>query len=632
MPLTRLFCGLLIGLLPLTNAFAQETPALQTRVDNAGLRPIAQRLPAKPEVIVTLADAQYGGTLRSGLLADGDQNGILRFVAQGLLRWDAKFERVIPNIAESWQSNADATLFTFRLRAGMRWSDGTPFTADDIVFAINDVLGNRDVFRTLPDRYQAGGERMRAEKLDAQTVRIHFAAGARSFPEELAGPYGHHPVLYPKHYCGQFHADINPQAAELATQAGLANWPALLRQRCSDYETRWSNPDKPTLDPWVITQPYVFPPNKDKTAPVLLTRNPYYWQVDTAGRQLPYIDTLHFDLFSSPQALIDAAATGRFDLQIRGMTGVQATRQLTPLIASGSHAWLRLPDVNASAVGLYLNHSTLNLPLRLRFASRQFKAALSQAINRQAIADKLFDGKVQPWQVGPPEGHRLYNATLAHQFSNYDPASANRLLDELGGTYHDEAGYRLLRNQRLRLRAIVNMQPPVMVEALKLIQADWAAIGVELQIDAVERTQNFERAFRNDYDISVDVASGGIDPTQNPRAYLAIHPSDSRQSLPWTRWYNSQGKQGEEPSTAMQARYALWDRWKAAPDEATADALFRDILAIAAEEFEVIGTVTSPAQTGIRSARLRGVPDSMPGAWIWPTPGPSLPQQYFLKP
>lgn len=601
-----------------------EAPELAAKVAAGELAPVAQRLPDAPEVIQ--AHGHYGGALRTALLASGDENGVLRFIAQGMTRWDAKFDRILPNIAEGWTVNADATEYIFRLRRGMRWSDGAPFTADDVVFAVNDVIGVRELFGAPADRYQAAGQLMRAEKIDPWQVRIRFAAGNRMLPEELAGPYGHHPVIYPKHYCAQFHAAHNPGADEQARTAGFAGWAARFNRECPAWGERWHTASKPTLDPWVISEAMGRGQN-----PVVVRRNPYFWQVDQAGRQLPYLDAIQFDLFKDPAAIQAAALAGRLDLQIRHVSGVALREPLSRLVATGTHALLRLPDVNASAVGLYLNHTTPSEALRTLLADVRFKAALSQAIDRESIARQVFLGEVTPWQVGPPTGHRFYNKKLATQYTQFDLHSTNRTLDALGLTQRDAEGYRLMPDgKRLSLRAMVNNNSTQMIEALKLIQPGWKAAGIELLIEAQDRVAVAGRARTNDYDIGVDVVSGGIDPTQNPRAYLAQHPADSRQSLPWVLWYNSGGKQGIEPSPAMRRRLQLWDQWKAAKTGTEADGLFREILAIAADELEVLGTVSSPAQTGIRAARLHGVPDNMPGAWIWPTPNPSLPQQYYF--
>lgn len=169
---------------------------------------------------------------------------------QGLVRWDPSYTKIVPNVAKSFEVSPDATVFTFRLRKGMRWSDGTPFTADDVIFNINDVVLAGALAPT-PPRYQAGGKPAVVEKLDEATVRFTFAAPYGDFLAELASPLGQHPVLYAKHYCAQFMPKHNPNVQELVAQAKASDWQNLFLAGCGDIEipARWGNPQRPTLDP-----------------------------------------------------------------------------------------------------------------------------------------------------------------------------------------------------------------------------------------------------------------------------------------------------------------------------------------------------------------------------------------------
>lgn len=102
-------------------------------------------------------------------------------------------------------------------------------------------------------------------------------------------------------------------------------------------------------------------------------------------------------------------------------------------------------------------------------------------------------------------------------------------------------------------------------------------------------------------------------------------------SLPWVRYYLSEGKQGEKPSPSMEKRLKLYDQWQVAKTQAEADSLFKQILEEAANEFEVIGVVAPAPNAGIRNAKLFNVPTNMPDGWTWPTPGPSLAQQWSFS-
>ena len=606
-----------------------ESPQLKQLVDAGKLPPVDQRLPKNPQVIMPFERVgQYGGTIRQAMRGDGDYNAILRSVGpQGLTRWDIKFTGVEPNVAEGWTTNADKSEYTFKLRQGMKWSDGQPFTADDILFFVQDLLPDKAFFQSPPPRYVVNGKLMTAEKIDDYTVKLIFGGPYRTFPEEMATPVGQHPVLYAKHYCKQFHPKYATNLDELMKQNNVKDWAALMRLKCGDIEvpSRWANLERPTLDPWVVKEPY-----RGGATRIVLERNPYFPQVDTAGNQLPYVDSLQFTVFGDVETILLAAINGQLDLQIRYINAIANKPVLSENMAKGGYSILEMKDLNANAAGLMVNQTTQNAPLRKLIRTPGFTKALSLGMDREEINEIVFLGGGKPRQIGPLASHRLYNEQLATQFTAHDVKQANAILHGLGLTKKDSQGFRLYpEGGRISIAAIVSIGSPAYIEVLELIRKQWAEIGIDLLIRSSERSLFYDRAQNNDYDISVDALSGGLDPTQEMRAILAIHPLDSRQSIPWVKWYMSGGKVGEEPSENMKKRYALFDKWKVEPDEAKADEIFRQILQLAAEAFDVIGTVEPPAQLGIRKTNLRNVFDSMPSSWTYATPGGSLPQQYF---
>jgi len=607
-----------------------EAPSLASLVKDGKLPPVDRRLPDKPENIKPFERiGSYGGTFHSALRANGDVNGITRLIgSQGLTRWSPDFSSVVPNVAESWEQSSDAHEFTFKLRRGMKWSDGIPFNADDVVFAINDIVANKQFFASTPPQYVVADRVVVAEKIDDYTVKLKFAGAYHTFIEQLATPMGQHPTLYPKHYCQQFHPKYNPKVDELAKAAKVADWAALMRLKCGDTEapTRWSNLDKPTLDPWILTTTY-----GGSAMQVRMKRNPYFWQVDTAGNQLPYIDELRLPIISEPETILLSAMNGQIDFQVRHIQNIQNKPVLAENAAKGKYRVIGLNDVNASAMAIFFNQSTKNARLRPLFRDHDFRAALSLATDRKEINDIVFLGQSIPWQIGPARANRFYNEKLATQYTGFELKKANEMLDKLGLTKRDSNGYRLNPDgSRISMGAIVSISMPYQIQVLELLRNQWAKAGIELVIQSSERSLFYDRANNNDYDISVDGLAGGYDPTQNPRAFLAIHPQESRQSLLWVRWYESHGKQGEEPPASMKKRLDLYDKWKDAKTDAEADALFRQILAISADELEVLGTVTPTQAIGIRSNRLGNFYDKMPWGWTYPTPGPGLTQQWYL--
>ena len=194
-------------------AFAQsakgEAPDLAKAVADGKLPKLADRLPASPMVVQVDKVGKYGGSMRRGLRGSADHNGILRLIGnQGLVRWNLAFTEVLPNVAEKWTVNDNSTEFTFFLRKGMKWSDGKPFTADDVVFSIEDCVKNSDLYKSVPALLSIASKPVVVTKIDETTVKFTFAGSYALFLEMLATPLGQHPTLFCKHYASQFHPKL----------------------------------------------------------------------------------------------------------------------------------------------------------------------------------------------------------------------------------------------------------------------------------------------------------------------------------------------------------------------------------------------------------------------------------------
>lgn len=598
---------------------------------NKALPPVDQRLPAKPEVVKPLErTGVYGGTLRTAMRANNDHNNIVKFIGnQSLVRWEPTgFNKVVPNLAESWEVNADATVYTFKLRKGTKWSDGSPFTADDIIFSMNDVLANKEFVNALPADFQPGGVPVQVSKIDEVTVQFKFAKSYLPFLEKLATPVAQYPTMYSKKYCSQFHPKYNAKAGDQAKSENLKDWAALLRKYCGDLEvpSRWSNPARPVLDPWVIKEPYTGSATK-----VVLERNPYFWQVDDKGNQLPYIDRVQFQVISEVETILLAAINGQLDFQMRHISSIQNRPVLSENAAKGGYKLLAGNGINANQGGLWLNHSTSNAKLQKLIRNKDFRIALSHAIDRKEINDIVYLGQATPWQSGPQKSSKFYNEKLATQYLALDLKKSEELLDKLGLKKGSDGFRTYPEGGRVSMGLIVMISNASLMETAELVRKHLSKVGIEVVINSSERSLFYDRANTNQYDVSLDVFSGGLDPTFNPRPWLAVHPQESRMSLQWTKYYLTDGKQGEKPSASMQKRLDLYEKWQGAKTQAEADGLFKQILEEAANEFEVIGTVAPAPNAGIRSAKLMNVPVAMPDGWTWPNPAPTLPATWSFN-
>ncbi len=605
-----------------------EAPDLATRVAAGELPPVEERLPEQPEIVNPFREiGTFGGELRFGLRGSSDHNHILRIVGpQGLVRWDPAFTEVVPNLAESFEANEDATEFTFRLRSGLKWSDGQPFTADDVLFNVNDLLLNSD-FAPTPPRYLAGGKPLSVEKVDDLTVRFTFEAPAGSFLYDLAMPLGQHPVLYAKHYCSQYHPAYNDDVQTMVTESGAADWQSLFRQQCGDIEipARWGNPDRPTMDPWVISSPYT-----GGATQVTLERNPYFWQVDTDGNQLPYIDRLTADVSQDVESLILGVIGGNIDFGLRHIDSISNRPVLAENQERGNYRMFAANAGGGQYMTVDLNLTHKDPELRELFNQKDFRIALSLGMNRQEIIDTVLLGQSEPWQLGDFAGP-YYNEQLSTQYIEFDPARANELLDGLGYARGDDGIRTLPSGRKISFQVdVIPTNTPDHVDILGLIEAQWREIGVEMKVNPLERSFFFDRiTVANAHDAAV-WPNNGTALVNYPTKLVPLH-QDSRWGIAWMQWYESQGATGEEPPQDIKDRLELWEKIRATAVPAEREALFAELNQRAADAFEVLGVAKSITTYGIVNNDLVNVPDEMANSWEWPTPAPVLPQTWFYK-
>ena len=609
---------------------AKEAPALAKMVSDGKLPALSQRLPSAPMVVQAEKVGVYGGALRRGLRGSADHNGILRMVGnQGLVRWNMAFTEVLPCVASKWDVNANSTEFTFTLRPGMKWSDGKPFTADDILFSIEDCAKNSELYKSVPSTLVIANKPAVVSKVNDTTVKFTFASPYALFLEQLATPLGQYPTLFPKHYCSQFHPKYNPKAGEVAKAANLSDWTALFRNKCGDIEipARWGNTEKPTLDPWVVTEPY-----SGGATRVVMERNAYFWQVDQTGQQLPYIDRLSFSIAQDVESLMLDALSGKLDIQERHIDSLQNKPTLSQNMKKGDYRLIELINAGSQQVQIYLNLTHKDPKMREMLGNKQFRHALSLGMNRKEIIELVYLGQSEPYQTGPRPGHPWYNDKLSRQFTQFDPKQANDILDKIGYAKRDGQNFRL-RPDGQKVFFSIDVIPtlyPDAVDTLELVKRHWGAIGVDIKVNTIERALYYTRGDSNDHDAATWPGPGGLDPMLDARDYFAQHIQGSRYAIPWTQWYVSGGKDGQEPPESQKQRMKLYDDARATADLKKRGELMKQVFDLCSDAFETIGVCLAVNSFGICKNNLQNVPKSYPSAWSWPNPGPALPQQFFF--
>jgi ABC-type transport system substrate-binding protein len=605
----------------------KEAPMLAALVKDGKLPPVAERLPEEP-LVVQPNDrvGVYGGEWNSGTLGPSDSAWLGRTVGyETFMRWDPQFQKVIPNVAKDITVEDGGRAYVITLRKGMKWSDGEPFTADDLVFAYDDVLLNEDLFPVPPPMYLSGDEPGAIEKVDEVTVRFTFAQPNALFIQSNATPYALDILEYPKHYMQQFHKKYNPDADQVAKDEDQASWIELLLFKADT----WANKEVPRLHGWVAKTVF------GEGTRYIYDRNPYYWKVDPEGSQLPYIDRLVYNHIADPQVMVLKASNGEIDMQDRTINTLQNKPVLARGRAKGNYKFFdEVPsDSNACVIALNLNHPD---PVkRETFNNKDFRIGLSYAIDRQEIIDSVYQRQGAPFQVAPRDSSPYYDEEMAKQYTDYDVDLANEHLDRAGFAERDGDGFRLGPDGK---RISFNVEVPTAYRAewpdtTQLVSTHWQKVGVDMKVKNEDRALFDERTDGGQHDAAVWQAEGGgwIEPLMRTDWYFPSANESTNYAPRWMQWYQTGGKGGERPPAPVRRQMELYQQVRQTMDEAERDQLLKELLTISKEFFYHIGTILMPQSYGIVKNNFHNVPKSVPQSFLYPTPGPTNPEQYFIS-
>ena len=596
----------------------QEAPMLQQRVEAGSLPPVADRLPENPLVVVPPEQiGPYGGTWTR--FATGPQDvGIVeaRFAYEGLVRWDAMGQKILPNLATHWEVADGGRTYTFWLRKGVRWSDGHPFSADDISFWYENDLQNRELTPVVARDFQRGDAVMEMEKVDAYTVRFRFKRPNGLFLKLLAWGRGYEMLRDPAHYLAQFHPRYVAleKLEAMAREHGFDFWHQLFNDKRD-----WRNPDMPRLWPWVVVAP---PPAR----PSVFERNPYYWKVDPEGNQLPYINRMTFEIYN-PETINLKAINGEV-----GMQGRHILIENYPLFMENRERggyrvlhWIT-GNTGGESVALNLNHK--DPVMREIIWDRRFRIALSHALNREAINEISGFGIGQPRQPAPLPSSAHYSEAFEKAYIDYDPDLANRLLDEMGLGEKDSEGIRL-RSDGKPIKLAVDTTT-INSRVLELVASFWTAVGVKTEIKEEARQLYYERRKALIHDAAT--AGGEVqNPLLEPRLFIPYNVGSSH-AIGYTHWFLTNGKRGETPTGDMRRCIELFWQIEETPDEAEQIRLFDEILELNRKNLWIIGTIGAMPSIMLVHNTFRNVPEVAMASWSVRTPANTAVECYAIEP
>ena len=465
----------------------REAPMLAELVAAGELPPVTERLPAEPKVKEVVEEiGQYGGTINAFAINMDSWNDMGEVIGGSSFLLDLTADNaIVPDLAGGFELADDGKSMTLLLRPGARWSDGHPFTADDIVFMFEDMHWNDEV-----DTWNLYGRVNRIRKLDDYTVRFEMDTPYPVLPVVMVTwPGGEIASYAPKHYLKKWHIKYNPDAASLAKEEGFDSWSQAFNSHQIFYPT--TDTDQPTTMPWNF---------ETQTATVkLFERNPFFYQVDPAGNQLPYIDKVVVTAVNKEvyQAKI---MSGEADIAVANTT-MENYSLYKENEQQGGYRVIAVPGVNASEAGFSINQNHPDPELRKYFNDVRFRQALSMALNREEMNEAVYFGLGTPRQATTLPSSSFYKPEWGeeHPSIKYDPDKASALLDEIGLTARDGDGFRLGPDGKVLVLLVEYAEAFTDPTMFELMKEYWQDVGLKILIRGElawaiynERTRNVD--------------------------------------------------------------------------------------------------------------------------------------------
>lgn len=591
---------------------ALEAPMLAAKVAAGELPPLEERLPKTPRVIGpdsllvaehvpdwTPGQYQDGSVIRTAhSVADWAPDVFVMLNEPALSAPDLGVQGIEGNVLESFEVSDDSTVFTFHMREGLKWSDGEPVTTEDVRFTWENIYGNEKLTPAgLKARFRVGndpkGEPGVLEIADDYTFTISYPSPYGGFLRNLVieGWNGSTELINPAHVLKQWHPDftaIEEMKEELEKNNLTEEWWTLFGQKwCQNWDvTRERCIGYPTINPWIL-QPSDSPNTK------IFERNPYYFKVDTEGKQLPYIDKIISQQVEDVEAVNLKVLTGEIDF-LRESTGLVKVPLYKENEESAGFNTVLL-DMHVDSSTIFLN-MTYDDPVWQQLSQDiRFRKALSHAINRDEIIESIYYG----FASYPVK-------TVGEENSTYDLDLANSLLDELGMTERDSEGFRMGPDgEPFSILVEHGAHAPDLAPIAELLAEQMKEVGINFQIKRIDSQLWGQRNTANELQATVFWAH---DQNGDNDRLMGNFGLFGRQ---WNTWFTTGGNEGVEPPDWVQEALAMNKaRWESVAGSDEYNVFVEQGHQWQQEHIPQITIVENVKYPMIASKRLRNVPSA----------------------
>ena len=616
-----------------------EAPMLAKLVASGKLPPVKERLPDNPAVVSPLEKiGTYGGTLTYMHFWPGAETTKMLF-NDPPVTFTPDYTKIIPNLFENTGEYSDDGLtLTWRLRKGTRWSDGMPYTTADIMWwwdnMVNDerckapanpffYIGANPTTGTPAKLLQlsATDDYTLVMKLPAHNYLTNtvWASGFWEFQETN---------MIPAHYLKQFHPKFNNEFKDC--------------KKLLEVKNKWFfDPNYPVLGPWVTVEEV---PGKK----LVFERNPYYWKVDSAGNQLPYIDRVESLLVPDQQVRTLMTVNGEVDVTIRELD----PRDRGLILESLKKCDCRVLNWSTGAGSnplMYINGTyvgdTKGMAELLRNA--QFKRGLSHAINRDRILNTVWSGLGETTNADMVLASFIFDMQDSKaaksiwqqwndSYKEYSVNLANKLLDKAGLDQRDSENFRTFPDgSPLEINILVTAweYEEVNASSAALIAEDWAAVGIRTITTSASGDAYFNFAKNSKWQVFL-TQSGAFGEWLFPSHIF--EPLDDSKAMPLVgKWWKSGGKSGQppRPGTYEERLIKIYQQSVKEPNPIARGQLLAKAVRVHIDEgpFKLGLVANQPALATARN-NLRNIPNfGITAPWTPGAPGSAQPQLWYFE-
>ncbi len=423
------------------------------------------------QYVTKIRDTNQGSQVVEAILSDPktfnavlsqESPNIFGLTYEGLIRENPLTGETEPALAESWQISDDKLKIIFTLRENLKWSDGEPLSADDVVFSYNQLYLNEEIPSNARDSLRVGKSGAFPKVKKINNLQVEF-----TIPEPFA------PFL------GSTGLSILPAHAlrETVEKKGKDGKPLLL--------STWGVDTSP--EQIIVNGPYKLE-SYSTSQRIIFTRNPYYWQKDEQGNQLPYIDKVVWEIVESTDTSLLQFRSGSLD-------SIGVSPEYFSLLKKEEKRGNFAIYNGGPAYGLTFMAFNLNQgkregkplidPVKSKwFNNVNFRRAVAYGIDRQRMINNIYRGLGQPQNSQISIQSPYYDTNIKGY--EYNPELAKELLLAEGFKYDDEGNLLDVKGNRVRFTLLTNSGNKIREALGSQIKVDLEKIGITVDFQPIQ--------------------------------------------------------------------------------------------------------------------------------------------------